>query len=292
MDDHLEAGDVVAILDVLGQPEKADELGRHHVARRDLVLVDGSQGLLGVELSEDGQCLTDVQRPQVEALTPAVVHPGRGEMHALERRELEGTAEELGGVSRHGGVDPMRRTGPHDGFGLPGRTRGIRNGQTELTVGRFGAGLALYERVDGHPARDVAANGDPQLDRSPARQCAPRARQVGVQDDACRVRVVDDPLDLRPGERRVERDRLVAALLRCQLPHDDVDVVGQRVGEDVTGDEPLGPQAVHHLVGAPGQLGECQRDARWGGDDSRLIRMFVGKMPHTERPVPGVLHGE
>ena len=81
--------------DLLGQAEEADELGRHHVGRRDAVPLDGGQRLLGVELAQDGEGLADVQRAEIEALAAAVVHAGRHQVHPGEGLELEGMAEAL-----------------------------------------------------------------------------------------------------------------------------------------------------------------------------------------------------
>ena len=61
-------------------------------------------------------------------------------------------------------------------------------------------------------------------------------------------------------ERRVEGDRPHAGLLVGELPHEDVDVVGQGVGDDVAGaDAPSSRRRVHQLVGPPGELAVGQR---------------------------------
>ena len=104
--------------------------------------------------------------------------------------------------------------------------------------------------------------------------------------------MVDDALDLGARERRVEGDGLEPSLVRRQLPVQHVHVVGQRVGEDVTHTEAVGPQGMHDLVGASRELGVGQRDARRGGDHGWLRGVILGDPPESEPPVPGVHHGE
>ena len=116
--------------------------------------------------------------------------------------------------------------------------------------------------------------------------------EIVVQHQRHRFGVVHDPLDLAPRKRGIEGDGREPALLGGQLPAQHVDVVGQRVGEDVARPEAPGPQPVHQLVGASGQLGERQRDPRWTRHYRRLIRVLLGEIPESEPPIPRVLHGE
>ena len=80
--------------------------------------------------------------------------------------------------------------------------------------------------------------------------------------------------------------------LRRQLPAQHVDVVGEGIGEDVTGAEALRPQSVDQAVGPPGQLRKRECDPGWTADDGRLIWILFGQPPESEPPVPRVLHRE
>ncbi len=95
-----------------------------------------------------------------------------------------------------------------------------------------------------------------------------------------------------PERAGFERDGLEAALVRCQLPAQHVDVVGQGIGNDVTGTEALRTESVDEAVGPSGQLRKGERDPGRAADDGRLIRVFLGEIPEAEPPVPRVLHGE
>ena len=111
-----------------------------------------------------------------------------------------------------------------------------------------------------------------------------------VQDQGRRFGVVDDALDLGTGESRIQGDGLEAALVARQLPAQHVDVVGQRVGEDVAGTEPVGAQRVDEAVGPSGQLRKAERDPGRTADHGRLIWIFFRQPPESEPPIPRVFH--
>ena len=77
-----------------------------------------------------------------------------------------------------------------------------------------------------------------------------------------------------------------------ELPVENVDVVGECVGQNVPGFEALRPQGMDQLVRPAGELAEGQRHPAGARDDGGEVRAFVGDEPEAEPLVPGVLHLE
>jgi len=153
----------------------------------------------------------------------------------------------------------------------------------------LGGRLAVDERLVAREVGQVAADRDPVGDGPGARH---PVREIGVHDDGRRLRMVHDALDLGTGECRIQRDGLEPALLGRELPVENVDVVGECVGQNVPGSEALRPQGMDQLVGPAGELAEGQCHPAGARDDGREVRAFVGDEPEAEPLVPGVLHLE
>ena len=153
VDDDLEARDVVPVLDLLGQAEEADELGRHHVGRRDPVPLDGGQGLLGVELAQDRDGLADVAaRPcRSSGSHRGACRPTPGAPPSAAGTGRRGRSVLATSAATDGSI--VAQPGPDDGLRLPGRARGVGDGDAQLAVRRLGRGLALDERLLGDEAR-------------------------------------------------------------------------------------------------------------------------------------------
>ena len=240
VDDDLEARDVVRVLDLLGQTEEPDELGRHHVGRRDTVPLDGSQRLLGVELAQDRE------RPGRHSAPPG---RSSGSRRGASRPTPGGRPSSGWNWKAWPKLLASRRpptgrscagpAGPPPSA-APSCPRSRRSGCPAGGPAGSVRGLALDERLLGQEALDVAADRDPELDRPGARHLLHPVGEVAVKDESRRFRVIDDALDLGPRERRVQGDGLEPAFVRGQLPAEHVDVVRQGIGEDVAGTEALG----------------------------------------------------
>ena len=237
MDDDLETRDVVAVPRTLGQTEEADELGRHHVGRRHAVPLDHGQRTFGVELAHDGEALAHVERAEIETLTAAVVHSRRDQVDAVVRKELECVAETLGSVSRHGRVHLGRTSGARRPWAVPWFPTSRRWGcpDADRRV-RSEADPRRTTRICSHPGI-APTDRDTLPDGAGTGQPVGPVGVVGMEHDGRRAGMIDDPLDLRPRQRRVQRDGLEASLLCRQEPDDDVGVVGQGEGEDVARSE-------------------------------------------------------
>ena len=126
------------------------------------------------------------------------------------------------------------------------------------------------------------ADGDAVAHRGAVDVRGHQLGEVGVEREHRGTGVVDDGADLARGERRVQGDRAEPGLLGGELPHQDVEPIGQGVGDDVAGRDAEGPQPVHELVGSPGQLGEGHLLARRRQDDGGAIGMVLGDPPDAE----------
>ena len=252
---------------------------------------NGVEGRLGVELPEDRHPLADVQRAEIEALAAPVMHARRNEVHPRQRLEPEGVPERFGAIGGHRRVHGTRARPDHR-FGLTCRARRVVDGEAQYAVRRLRRWLAVDQLPFAREAGDVAPNRDAQRDRPGPRKLVRPFREVVVQDHGHRSRVIHNLPDLGARERRIQCDGGEPALLRRQLPPQHVDVVRQRVGESVSGNQPPRPQPVHELVGATRQLRKGQRHARRARHDRRLIREFLGEIPKSQPPIPRVSHGE
>ena len=141
-------------------------------------------------------------------------------------------------------------------------------------------------------SRDVSAERQHGAIPHRCRRGARHATEVRMHDGGRSVGVVEDAPYLATGERRIQRDGLEPALVRGELPDDDVNVVGQRVGEDVR------PSACHgHATRAPPDglappAGEGQGLTRRRGHDGGLIWEFPWTVQNPSGRSHGSFHGE
>ena len=117
---------------------------------------------------------------------------------------------------------------------------------------------------------------------------AARSANWLVQHDAHGPGVVENATDLAGRGARIERNRTEPTLLRGQLPDHHVDAVREVVRDRVPGREAAAAQRVHELVGASGELAECQCQARRGGRDRGKVGVVFGDPPHAQPLAPRV----
>jgi hypothetical protein len=139
------------------------------------------------------------------------------------------------------------------------------------------------EAVDGAPDRD------PVPGRPEGEELAQPVGVVGVDDEQCGARVVEDVPDLAHGQGRVEGDVEQSALLGGHLPGDDVDPVGQGQGDHVAGPQAEVAQSPGQPVGTAGQFAEGQPLARRRIEDGGMVGMVVRDPPHTQPLLEGVV---
>ena len=196
----------------------------------------------GSNLPEDGQSLTDVQGAQVETLTPAVVHAGRDEMHARraagtgrrDRTALPASAATEGSILR----DERARMTAWAARSYPRSTRSAaraaRSGGSVL--GWPSTSMAAGIAPGMSPPTETRSVIDPVPD-----SCSTRSAKSACRTMRRRIGVIDDPLDLCSRERRVRARWTGSRPLVRPAATQHVDVVGQRVGEDVAGARGHGP---------------------------------------------------
>ena len=207
------------------------------------------------KLRHDRQRLPDVEGALVEAVAAAVVHAGRHEVRrrrtGTNRNAWPNTASALADLAR---VDRRVRAGgcPSGSPVVPDEyetaSPGVRS--SGGVRGLAGEQVGLVDRTRRSSPTATAADRARRGRASPT--CS--ANRV-VRDERTGPGVVDDGARSRPGEERVERDGVAARLAGGELPHDDVDVVRQRVGDE-------SPVADAPRRGARGRAGAPARRAR------------------------------
>ena len=257
------------------------ELGRHHVAGGDAVLLDQPQHLLG--------------RPAVhQHHRVSEVHGGRGEHQhrgVIERRAADvdvavlglaaEEAEESAHQRRHR-VGIERRERPAHALRAAGGARGVVHHLAGGAVLGKRRRLARRELGEGTEAGDVS-DREARLrgQRELARRGGAGRREPLVYDQRLRLAVVHDVGDLGARQVMVDRGQEPAGLGRRQVELDHGRAVGQHGRDAVALLQPERAQPMHELVAARQQLA-ARPLAAVGVDQREMIRIAARKIPEAE----------